>query len=73
MGDCPHYCIPPEDEDAYWAWEYESTLDFDIIDAPDGSGEWEVRVHPYQCAGPRRVSLWDTSYALSLDKQAGAL
>jgi hypothetical protein len=65
--------ISGEDETVTEMRDYGNSLDFDIIDAPDGSDEWEVRVHPYQCAGPRRVSLWDVNYALSLDEQAGAL
>lgn len=72
MGAWEHYGYPPEDEDAYAAWEYENSLDFDIIDAPDGSDELEVRVHPAQCAGPRRVSIWDENYARAIDEQVGA-
>ncbi len=69
MSNNPYYDDPADEEDYYNAeW------DIEVIDAPDGSSDWEVRAHPYLSADFDDITeCWShAGYLAAIDAQAGA-
>ncbi len=68
MSNNPYYDDPADEE-----YYYDAEWDIDVIDAPDGSSEWEVRAHPGVSANFDDITeCWfHAGYLASIDAQAG--
>lgn len=66
MSNNPYYDDPADEE-----W-FGDEWDIEVVDAPDGSKEWEVRAHPYSGADLDDITEchFDNGYWASLALQA---